>query len=520
MAGFISNALGYLGNQFGAMGQVYGAQKNAQTAANQANQTYQTAQNAGANVGYQFPTANAQQASQSALVKPPSFSSYGLTQNTGTMNGLQSRNSPNPAPGNQSGGTSSGTIDYTLHPGESIDAYNSRVNTAGNIATATGTPQTAPNAGAYTYSGGVNSQGQTFPGYNAGQVPPGSNTPVPPEGTTSQGNGVYYDINGNPIGNIPQTPQGANTITTPYTPKNMTYAGLVSNLANIGAQPSAGYTQAQQTANDALLKLQQNRQQEAQTLANSEGLPGTIEFKQGKGQVLQNQYLAYQNALANTYQGAVGLAGAATSQQQAQQAGVGAAAGLAAPQQAGPTNVPFYPTQGNYGAPAYGAYGQGGLQQVGNIGGQIAVGQNIAQLNSQLGGAQVEGTTLQELIGKAGINPSDVTFMNALTQYLQTGVLSDPKYNEFAGQVNSFIQSMAPILGAAGSATDFKTQLAQQIVNARSSGKSMNDVIGYFLNLAKQKIQGMSTGGGAGIGSNETPVGTSGGTTFGNFFGQ
>lgn len=370
---------------------------------------------------------------------------------------------------------SSGT-DYTLHPGESIDAYNKRVNTSGNIAAAT------------------NNSNASLGGVNLG-------TPI--------------DV-GN-AGNNPQNPQNLN----PYTAQAPTYPGLVGSLASTASQPSQQYLDAQKQylgANEQLQKLQSDA---AQQNANIGGSRTNLAEAGGERGLLQNLVANKESALTGEMNAAQSAAQVATGQQGTQQTGLNEAGQLGAPQQAGPTNVPFNPLTGQYGTPAAGAYDANGgsnpLQSIGNISGQIGVGEKNAQLNSVLGGAQVVGRNLQGLITKNNINPSDATFLNAMNQYLQTGVLSNPQYQEFTGQVNELINSLAPILGAGGSATDMKTQMASQILNAKASGKSMNDVIGYFLDQAKQKLQGQLQGGGVNTGAQ-----SSGGTglTFGSFFGS
>lgn len=307
--------------------------------------------------------------------------------------------------------------------------------------------------------------------------------------------------------------------TDPYTNTGApSYSGLVGSLASTAAQPSQAFTQAQGTAQDALTQLEASRTNEANALALNSENPIPLEFQQGRGQVLQNQYLGQQDALSNEYNGAVGLENAATGQQGTQQSGLAGAAGLAAPQQVSPTNVPYSPTTGQYGTPAASAYGSGtsnGLQSIGNISGQIGVGQNVTQLNSQLGGAQVVGQNLQNLISQQNINPSGLSVVNGALQF-GANQAGNPAYQEFQGQVNDFINSIAPILGgASGATTDYKTQLAGQVVNALASGQSINQVISYFLSQAQQKIQGLSTGGGV---NSAISTQQNSAPTFGSFF--
>lgn len=403
--------------------------------------------------------------------------------------------------------TSAATVDYTLHPGESIDAYNARVNTNGNIAATQ--PQGA-------------SQGL---GMGGGQAPAGQ---------MYNGQGQLVPIS---------------SMENPYTNSGApSFGQSVGALASTAAQPTQGFTQAQGTAQTAAQNLLNTTpQQNAAVLAQQQSIqklqgqyadlrsdinltPGDLSLANGEQGALYNRYsgqlgaqeTGLQNILAANaqqqaaYTGAGNLAntsaGVATGQQGTQQQGLGAAASLSQPSYLAPGQSPYSPTTGQYGTIAGTQAGSGGLQNIGNISGQIGVGQNVAQLNSYLGGAQTVGNNLNDLITQNNINPSSLTYLNGALQF-GANAMSNPAYQKFAGQINDFVASLAPILGVGGSSTDMKTQMSAQIVNALQSGSSIKDVVSYFLDQAKQKIGGLSAGGGAGVGS-----GNSGGNTFGNFF--
>lgn len=315
------------------------------------------------------------------------------------------------------------------------------------------------------------------------------------------------------------TPQSTTqpTNTNPYTATPPAYGGIIGSLATTASQPSPQFTQAYQDYLNAKNALQQSQAAEygpEGALPKLAQTPIPLEFQQGRGAVLQQAFQAQQQQYAQSMAGAASVLGAATSQQQAQQQGLGAAAGLTAPQQVTPTNVPFNPVTGTYGSPAATAFGAGtGLQNIGNIEGQINVGQNVAQLNSYLGGAQVVGKNLNDLISSANINPQPITYVNGLLQF-GADVMSNPQYRQFAGQLNDFVASLAPILGVGGNVTDMKTQMSNQIVNGLQSGQTIQQVVNYFLDQAKQKIIGLSAGGGAGVGTANTNPTT--GLTFGS----
>ena len=336
-------------------------------------------------------------------------------------------------------------------------------------------PNNSSNNAANTYNGGVNGNGQTFPGY----VSALSGTAAGPTQTYNQNQQNSTNAQNGLIGTAPSNnadvvaqQQKIQDLTNQYNGMSTAISGGATNLAEAGGEQ--GLLQNLYASNLGA---------EQQGLAN---------ILSGNAQ----QQTAYNEAggLANT------AASNATSQQGTQQSGQAAAARLAQPQQVSPTNVPYNPTSNTYGSPAataYGSNGTDGLQSVGNISGQIGIGQNVAQLNSSLGGAQVVGQNLNKLISDNNINPTALTFANGALQ-LGAQYTSNAAYQQFQGQINDFIASLAPILGAGGNVTDMKTQMSSQIVNALQSGQSIQDTVNYFLDQAKQKIGGLSAGGGAG----------------------
>ena len=291
------------------------------------------------------------------------------------------------------------------------------------------------------------------------------------------------------------------------------FPGLVSRLGATAGTSTPEYQAAQEQYLGANQKLADLRQQEAIQNANIMGSRTNLSEAGGEQGLLQTLAAGKEAALTGEMSATQAAAQTATGQQQAEQAGLAAAGGLAQPSQAGPTNVPFNPITGEYGTPAAGAFGQGGLQGVGAIQGQIGVGQNVTQLNSYLGGAQVVGKNLQDLISSANINPVGLTYANGLLQF-GAKAMSDPNYQKFAGQINDFVASLAPILGVGGNVTDMKTQMSSAIVNALQSGRTINDVVGYFLDQAQQKVQGLARGGGVGVGGAINSNGTTNSSQF------
>lgn len=158
----------------------------------------------------------------------------------------------------------------------------------------------------------------------------------------------------------------------------------------------------------------------------------------------------------------------------------------------------------SYGA---GGAGQGGAFYGGQQQGAQAQGQQSAQLHTSYGSAQSVGNNLTQLIQSANINPADPQLLNSINQFLQTGVASNPKYQQFYGTINDYVASLAPILGVGGSPTDQKTSMAKEMVSQLASGKSIIDTIKYFDALAADKINAFDQSGSGNYGS----VGGSGG---------
>ena len=322
-------------------------------------------------------------------------------------------------------------------------------------------------------------------------------------------NGQYVPVQAQTQDVVPP-PQGN---TNPYTSMAPTFAGLVGGIANTAAQPSQQYVDAQKQYLDYQNKIAALQSSYAQSTANLDSEPIDLALASGQQGILSRLEAGKEAALSGQLAGAQAAAQTATGQQATQLGGLESAAGLVAPQQVSPTNVPYNPATGTYGTPASTAYGTGtnGLQAVGNIAGQINVGQNVTQLNSYLGGAQVVGNNLNQLIKDADINPTGITYLNGVIQF-GADKMSNPQYREFAGQINDFVASLAPILGVGGNVTDMKTQMSNQIINGLQSGETITQVVDYFLKQAQQKIQGMSAGGGAGGTQTQTSTGGQAGT--------
>lgn len=210
------------------------------------------------------------------------------------------------------------------------------------------------------------------------------------------------------------------------------------------------------------------------------------------------QGLLAANTIANRGLSAAqsGLSGAQTQAQRAQSgAGTVLTSGLLGT--VAPGQVPFSPFTGEQGQLT--GTQEGGLFGAGAIQGQIALGQQYPALVSAHTQAQsIEGQIENYLTQNPTLNPSNLTDVNKIAQWLLSGKLGDPKYQTLANYLNEYISTLAPILGVGGDVTNLKTEIAQSFLNGAASGQSITEVLKNIDNLATQKLNAMrQTGQGA-----------------------
>lgn len=389
-------------------------------------------------------------------------------------------------------------------PGYSYNADGTLTNASGQAYV----PPAQNNVGANTYSGGVNSNGQTLPGYSASNPP--------------------------------------------------TFPGLVSTLANTSSQPTPAFSASQGTAqtaatdllnstpgnNAAVLAQQQSIQklqdEYAKESADISGTPGDLSLANGEQGTLYNRYSgqlgAQETGLSNilqgnaqqqaAYTGAAGAAnttaGAATAQQGTQQSGQATAAELAAPQPANALGT-YNPVTGQYSQ--YGGASGGGAAQAGAVGTQIQQGATVQTMVGNQAQAQSLVQNLSSLLSQGGINPSMPGGLGALQatasgiqQWIDTQT-GDPKYQNYANLINEISQKYATILNSSGGTPTDQSQISHQIINALASGQDLSTALQSLDKNATDSINALKgasqTNSLNGTQSNST---AGGGTTFGSFF--
>lgn len=245
------------------------------------------------------------------------------------------------------------------------------------------------------------------------------------------------------------------------------YSGLVGQLANKASQPSDAWNQAYGNYQDINAKLAQSKLNEANSLAGNSNDPVDLTFQQGRGQVLQNQYLQQQNALSSELQGATNVLGAANTQQGTQQSGLLGAISAS--------------------APSLGAYGQTYYSPL--QGGAVG-GQGIPPSDPFYGTMQTYAQLL--VSNQPGTIPASITgnsVLNAQLQQMAKQINPNYNYNQAVG-TGSAQQYNAQTGGTAG------TQASQQVLNsANDAYTKMLQQSKNVANLGDSFIQNMIAGG-------------------------
>lgn len=533
--GLISSIGNYIGNNLGAAGQLFApgitggtnAGINADNASNQANQA-QTALNTRLAQGNIQPNYMQNQTVSSVAANP--YLAQGVIKPQ-TVVGTNAT-APTVAPSSNSLPSGQSTYSQNLAKynltsvpaGYSFSASGKLTNNAGQeypLPSSTGSTGSTGGTGSTSSPSGVNSTGTS-----AGS---GTGGGAAPAGMMYDGNGALVPISSS----TGSTGAATNPMANPYTSSAPSYSGLIGSLATTASQPSAAFTQAQNQYLQANKDLATSQENEANQLALNNSNPIPLEFQQGRGQVLQGQYQTQQAAISGQLSGAAAAEQAATGQQSAQQSGLAAAATGAAPQAANALGT-FNPTTGTYSGYG-GTSGSSGVFGAGQVLGGLAAGQNQVGLQQAATAAQGYAQTIDSYLQEnPGLNPTGSTLVNGLTQWLQNGQFGDPKYQTLANYLTEYTNTLAPILGAGGSVTDFKNQLSKALVNGQASGQSISQVIAQLEAAATAKLQNYQNGvtgapavGGTSVanvqGGTNSAIDTqsnTNGATFGSFFGS
>lgn len=299
----------------------------------------------------------------------------------------------------------------------------------------------------------------------------------------------------------------------------LSFPGLVGNLSSFSNQPTPEYLAAQkqyQTANEQLAELKKSA-------ANNQFIGAGTNMAEYAGTqgLLANRIANQENALAAEMAAAQAAAGIATGQQQTQQQGLGAAAGLSIPQPGqSPTTQYFDPLTGQYSPLAANSAGQGGIGVAGQVIGNLNSSTNFYQsLLPAYNQAQSVASGLNDFLKKnPNINPSSLNVANFANQWLHNQ-FSNPQYQQLGQYLSELLQTLTPIVGSQG-VSNYKTQLVQSMVDPTASAGSIQQQVQNLLSIAQGKLNETynTFSGKSGFTPGQSQGGSTSGYTFGSFF--
>lgn len=236
----------------------------------------------------------------------------------------------------------------------------------------------------------------------------------------------------------------------------------------------------------------------------SDAIP--LEFTQGREQVLNRQNASLLDAAQQRVNQAQASLGYGIQEQQAQQAGLTSAGNLGNTAQgllqSGLTSA------GQLSQPQLGAFGQGyysplspnsgaGSGQYGTGPAAAANVQSIQDLTSQANNwaasrqaAENISSQLTTFLQGNQVNPAD---FNAVNRFLQTigAQTSSPQYKQFYNLITDLANAYAPVLSVSGDATNYKTELAQSLLDGTAAGQTIPQILASLDAQAQAKIHGV-----------------------------
>lgn len=247
-----------------------------------------------------------------------------------------------------------------------------------------------------------------------------------------------------------------------------------------GARGQAGYrttgTSSVGEGNAAILGQTTAAQQQAIAQGANMQLEGVKQGLAAQGQTQSGYNAAGSLGLTGQGQGLSGLQ---------------SAAGLTQPVQVPVTSPAQFinPQTGQPIAPPTGSAFSGGEVQ-----GNVALGQQYAANVSANNQARaLKDNIINYLNENPNLNPSQFSDVNSIIQLL-SGKISDPRYQLLANYLSEYVSTLAPILGVGGDTTNLKTQIAQDFVNARQTGQSIEQVLNGIENMAALKLNAQQGG--------------------------
>lgn len=284
---------------------------------------------------------------------------------------------------------------------------------------------------------------------------------------------------------------------------------------NLGATATAGTQTPNETQTQSgLITASQETPQEKeaykrkQDLENEyaiqqkaiQGSPIPLEFQQGRGQIVANQFgmqeqaaqTGIQSAVTAAGQGITGAQGAysgAQTQAQRDLAAKEAVAGLTAPQQVSPTSAEYNPGTNTYGQNSGAPAGVNGLGAIGALTQQQQQGADVQTMTSSLGQtSSLIQKTKSDIANDPTFNVASVPLANALQSWIATNVVSSPQYANIINDLSEIANTIAPVLGTPGNPTNMKTIIAQELVPKLMQGQDIGTVLDNLEANANLKI--------------------------------
>ena len=353
-----------------------------------------------------------------------------------------------------------------------ITAYNNRIASLNGGSTDTGTA--TGNTGNGLVSTGLGTGGGAAP---AGQEYNSQGVLVP---KTADSTGTTFNQNS-------------------YTATSPTYSGLVGGLTGMASQPTAAYTTAQNTYNEAAKQLKDLQTQEANQLQGIQTSGVDLQAAQGEAGAMQNAALAGENALTGQMTAEQAAMQNATAQQGTQQSGLTAAMQGAAPQAANAMGT-YDPTTMQY-TQYGGGQGTNGAFTGGDVLGKVALGEQYSSvLVPAYSAAGAIKNDMQSFLAQNAdtINPNSLRAGNQLQQWVQ-GQMSDPKLAAFNQKLNEFLSTATPLVGAMGGMTNFKQSMVNSMLDAMAQGKSVSQAMDTMYTLMGEKLNAIKQSGGSGM---------------------
>lgn len=136
---------------------------------------------------------------------------------------------------------------------------------------------------------------------------------------------------------------------------------------------------------------------------------------------------------------------------------------------------------------------QGGVVQA-----EVAAGQSVGQQQIALSQAEtIQGSINTLLAANPNINSSPTAAVNALNQWVNSTQIPSGPYVAFLQDLQEYANTIAPVLGVGGTATDLKTSIATAMIPTLTSGGTLTQALANLDTLAKGKINAAIKAGGS-----------------------